>query len=107
MPKYNKLVRDRIPHIIESNGKSCRSRILNDGEYADELRIKLREEAEEYFRARNDQEALEELADLIEVIEALARLHGASPEQLEAIRVDKAAERGGFADRVYLIDVED
>lgn len=107
MPQYNKLVRDRIPHIIESNGKSYRSRLLSEEEYRDELGTKLREEAEEYFKARDDQESLEELADLFEVIRALALVHGATWEEFEAIRADKAAERGGFADRIYLINVED
>ncbi|WP_262384871.1 nucleoside triphosphate pyrophosphohydrolase [Paenibacillus terrae] len=73
MPTYNKLVRDRIPHIITSQGKECRTRILNPKEYKQELRTKLREEAEEYFEAAKDKDALEELADMLEVIRALQR----------------------------------
>lgn len=107
MPIYNKLVRDRIPEVIESTGKACRSRILNEKEYHTELVVKLREESEEYFAARGAQDSLEELADMLEVIRALAVVHGASWEQLEAIREEKAAARGGFRDRVYLIDVEE
>ncbi|MNJ72414.1 hypothetical protein D3C77_690560 [compost metagenome] len=72
-----------------------------------ELRTKLREETEEYFNAANDKEALEELADMLEVIRALAEAHGSSPTVLEKIRVDKAEKRGGFQDRVYLIDVDE
>lgn len=73
MPIYNKLVRDKIPQIIEENGKSFRTRILSTEEYRSELQIKLREEAEEYFLAKNTQEALEEMADMLEVISSISR----------------------------------
>ncbi|MCM3631151.1 nucleoside triphosphate pyrophosphohydrolase [Paenibacillus glycanilyticus] len=107
MPVYNKLVRDLVPQVIEATGKECRTRILEESEYADALRMKLKEEAEEYLSAQNQRESLEELADLLEVIRALAATHGASWEQLEAIRAKKAEARGGFQDKVYLIDVDD
>lgn len=107
MPVYNKLVRDKIPQIIEANGKMFRTRHLSAEEYRSELQMKLREEAEEYFQAKNSQEALEEMADMLEVIRALAGVHGLDWEQLEAIRVKKAEARGGFKDRVYLIDVDE
>lgn len=107
MPVYNKLVRDKIPQVIESNGKSFRTRILKEVEYRQELDVKLREESEEYLQAKDKREALEEMADMLEVIRSLAALHGASWEQLEAIRADKAVARGGFKDRIYLIDVDD
>ncbi len=106
MPTYNKLVRDKIPHIITSSGKECRTRILDPKEYKQELRTKLSEESEEYMSAGNDQEALEELADILEVIRALAEVHGANAAQLDKLRADKAEERGGFQERVYLIDVD-
>ncbi|THF84442.1 nucleoside triphosphate pyrophosphohydrolase [Cohnella fermenti] len=107
MPVYNKLVRDLIPQVIQSTGKECRTRILDEEEYKIELTVKLREESEEYFSAQNSRESLEELADMLEVIRALASAHGATWEQLEAIREQKAATRGGFQKRVYLIDVDD
>lgn len=106
MPVYNKLVRDRIPDVIKSNGKECRTRILNEEEYKRELIIKLKEESEEYFAAQSPKESLEELADMLEVIRALATVHGASWEELEALREKKVEARGGFQDRVYLIDVD-
>lgn len=107
MPAYNKLVRDKIPQIIEASGLGCRTRILAEDEYRKELNIKLREEMEELFRAENAQEALEELADMLELIRALARVHGADWQQLEELRAQKAEARGGFEKRVYLIDVDD
>jgi predicted house-cleaning noncanonical NTP pyrophosphatase (MazG superfamily) len=107
MPVYNKLVRDLIPQVIKSAGKECRTRILDEEEYTRELIIKLKEESEEYFTAQSPKESLEELADMVEVIRALATIHGATWEQLEVLREKKAAARGGFQERVYLIDVDD
>ncbi|WP_054956762.1 nucleoside triphosphate pyrophosphohydrolase [Paenibacillus dakarensis] len=107
MPVYNKLVRDFIPQVINSDGKQCRTRILDEEEYKKELNIKLKEESEEYHTAQTSEEALEELADMLEVIRSLAAVHGATWEELEALRNKKAEKRGGFKDRVYLIDVDD
>jgi len=103
---YHKLVRDRIPEIIISQGKTCRTRILDYGEYAAELRTKLNEETEEYLNADSDGQALEELADMLEVIFALAEIHGSDAAALEKIRASKANQRGGFKDRVFLLSVE-
>ncbi len=107
MPTYNKLVRDKIPQVIASNGKTCRTRILDEAEFLNQLNIKLREETEEYHQASSQAEALEELADMLEVIQSLAVAYGADADKLEAIRAKKAEERGGFGERVFLIDVND
>ncbi|QDH22196.1 nucleoside triphosphate pyrophosphohydrolase [Saccharibacillus brassicae] len=107
MKTHNKLIRNLIPNIITSTGKSSTTRILDEAEYVTELRAKLREEADEYFAASSDAEALEELADMLEVIRALAVTHGEDSEKLEQIRADKAAQRGGFDERIYLIDVHE
>ncbi|EGG34716.1 nucleoside triphosphate pyrophosphohydrolase [Paenibacillus sp. HGF5] len=107
MPVYNKLVRDLIPQVIEATGKEFRTRILDEEEYKKELIIKLKEESEEYFTADSSKESLEELADMLEVIRALVVVHGATWEELEALREKKAEARGGFQERVYLIDVDD
>ncbi|MBD2846626.1 nucleoside triphosphate pyrophosphohydrolase [Paenibacillus sp. IB182496] len=107
MPVYNKLVRDRIPEIIAAGGKTCRTRTLDEAAYRSELLAKLKEESAEYFAAERPEEALEELADMLEVMRALAVTHGVSWEALEALRERKAEARGGFAERVYLIDVSD
>ncbi|UOR13722.1 nucleoside triphosphate pyrophosphohydrolase [Halobacillus amylolyticus] len=104
---YNKLVRDRIPEIIEGRGKSIRTRILNEEEYIDSLKNKLQEEVNEYLAAKDDQEALEELADLLELIHTFTKTHGSSIEQLERIRREKCDQRGSFHNRVYLVEVED
>ncbi|MCD1261417.1 nucleoside triphosphate pyrophosphohydrolase [Paenibacillus athensensis] len=107
MPTYNKLVRDLIPQIITGSGKVANTRILDETEYRTELRTKLAEELHEYLEASDDSSALEELADILEIVHALAAVHGSTVEQLEAIRVEKAEKRGGFRERIFLIDVPD
>ncbi len=100
---YNKLVRDRIPEIIEESGKECKIRILNEEEYIQMLDVKLDEELAEYHKDQN----VEELADLLEVIYAAAMARGYSIEQLEQIRAAKAEKRGAFQERIFLIEVKE
>lgn len=107
MPIYNKLVRDRIPEIIEGTGKKFSTRTLDQSEFIKELRKKSFEELQEYMNADNNEEALEELADLLEVIHALAGTHGGSIEKVEEIRRQKAEKRGGFKGSIFLINVEE
>lgn len=107
MPIYNKLVRDRIPKIIAKQGLALNTRILDTHEYLTELRTKLQEETNEYLEAKTDAEAVEELADIMELLHALAEAHGVTVEELERIRAEKADKRGGFKERVFLIEVED
>ena len=107
MPTYNKLVRDRIPEVIERTGKSFNTRILSQEEYIKELKKKSYEELEEYMSAETNEEALEELADLLEILHAFAAVHGSSIHEVEEIRKKKAEKRGGFQERIFLVDVED
>jgi predicted house-cleaning noncanonical NTP pyrophosphatase (MazG superfamily) len=101
--RAEKLVRDRIPEIIKADGRSPRVRVAGDGEYAALLRAKMYEEAGEYAAADAPEESgPEELADLLEVVHALARTHGLEPAALEELRAAKSAERGGFARRLVL-----
>ncbi|WKA50725.1 nucleoside triphosphate pyrophosphohydrolase [Planococcus liqunii] len=107
MPIYNKLVRDRIPEVIEKTGKELSSRILEEKEYEIELKKKLSEELAEYKEAKTNEEAVEELADILELLYAATKIHGSSFEGLEKIRRAKAEKRGGFEKRIFLIEVED
>ncbi|MFJ7933247.1 phosphoribosyl-ATP pyrophosphohydrolase [Sporosarcina sp. NPDC096371] len=107
MPTYNKLVRDRIPEIIESTNKIFTSRLLTDDEYRSEINKKMHEELAEYEATTTNGDAVEELADLLELIHAAAALHDTTFEELEKTRMDKAKQRGGFDERIYLIEVED
>ena len=107
MPIHNKLVRDNIPQIIRESGKTPITKILKQEEYINELRKKSLEELQEYLSAETDQEALEELADFLEIIHNLAKVHSSTIEEIDKIRVEKAAKRGGFTDKVFLIEVQD
>ena len=98
---YNKLVRDRIPEIIQASGKKCSTEILSDEEYLKLVDAKLDEELAEYHKDQN----IEELADLLEVIHAATLARGYSLEDLERVRAEKATKRGGFVNRILLKEV--
>ncbi|MEW2622101.1 nucleoside triphosphate pyrophosphohydrolase [Streptomyces sp. NPDC048106] len=94
-----KLVRDRIPQIIRDGGAEPVVYIADREEYRSRLRDKLGEEVAEFLAAGADT-APEELADVLEVVHALAADLGVDGDQLEKIRAAKAGERGGFSDRI-------
>lgn len=100
---YNKLVRDKIPEIIQGAGKVCETKILSNEEYLQMLDNKLDEELKEYREAQN----IEELADLLEVLYAVTKARGYSIEQVEQVRVDKQKSRGGFEQKILLEWVEE
>ena len=101
---YNKLVRDKIPQIIERNeGRSCITRKLNDDEYIAELNKKIQEELNEYLESGE----IEELADLEEVLRAILDNKGVTYEEFEKIRQDKVNKRGAFKDKIYLEGLEE
>lgn len=107
MPKYNKLVRDYIPQIINRQGLAFKIRVLSEEDYEKAVIKKLAEEIEEFREAVTPKNAVEELADILELIHAAAELNGSSFEEVEEVRVKKAEKRGGFKDRILLIEVED
>lgn len=96
MESYNKLVRDRIPEMLDNKGISYEKRIASPEEYKEELIKKLSEETHEFAEAGNP----EELADVIEVIEALKKLP--EYENVEMLRLKKLEERGGFSEKIIL-----
>lgn len=98
---YNKLVRDNIPEIIKSNGEIPITRVLSLEEYKKELERKLLEEYNEVIETTGI-EQLEELADMLEVISALANLNGKNIEDIIEIAKDKSNKRGAFKDKIYL-----
>lgn len=101
--KYDKLVRDKIPEIIEAGGDRCRTRILEPEEYLARVDAKLDEELAEYHA----EPCLEELADLLEVIYAATEARGYSRQVLEQTRAEKKEKRGAFRDRILLLEVEE
>jgi len=101
VPIHPKLVRDRIPELINRNGGEAHTRRLSDEEFATALARKLVEEAEEFAATPT----AEELADVLEVVRALATAAGSSLDEVEAVRRAKAAERGAFDERLLLESV--
>ena len=89
-----KLVRDRVPELFDIPSTSIR--VARDEELGAFLAAKLVEEAHEYVESRE----LEELADVLEVLSAIAHERGVDPATLERMRAEKEAERGGFAEKL-------
>lgn len=98
---YNKLVRDNIKDIIIKNGEKPVIRFLDDNEYKIELEKKLYEEYKEVIDSTGD-DRIEELADMLEVIRALARLENKSLEDVIFLANKKREKRGAFNDKVFL-----
>jgi len=100
---YNKLIRDKIPEIIERSGRRPIIEVLDDEAYKKHLDIKLSEELQEYLNDGN----INELADLVEVVYAILKYKGIEPDVFEQIRRKKAEERGSFDKRLLLKEVRD
>lgn len=98
---YNKLVRDKIPEIIEGKNETPVTRILNDDEYKLELEKKLYEEYKEVIESSGE-DRLFELADMIEVIKSLALLSGKTLEDIIELANGKRNKRGGFEKKIFL-----
>ncbi len=102
MKQYDKLVRDRIPEIIEKDGRTCKTIVLSDEECLEYLNKKLLEETNEYLESKQ----VEELADLEEVLRAILKLRGVNYEDFEKIRNDKAEKRGAFDKKLLLKETD-
>lgn len=95
---YNKLVRDKIPEIIKKTGKLPVCRVVGEDEYAKLLTEKLWEEVREFVGSGKT----EELADILEVVKALATCRGITLDQIVKLAEEKAHERGSFSNRIFL-----
>lgn len=100
---YNKLVRDYIPDIIESNGSHCETEFLNQQDYILALDEKLKEELAEYQESRD----VEELADMLEVLFAMTKALGYSWVDVTVAYKEKREKRGGFDRGIFLKTVEE
>ena len=98
MTKYNKLVRDKIPEIIKNKGGVSVMHIADDVEYWEKLEEKLQEEVNEFM----EDQSIEEVADILEVIDAICDFKNFSREELQKIKDEKAGERGKFRDKIIL-----
>ena len=98
---YNKLVRDNIPNIIKTKGEEPIIKVLDDETYKKELEKKLYEEYEEVLEASGE-ERVEELADILEIIKALARLQNKTLDDVIECANRKAEKRGAFEEKIFL-----
>lgn len=98
MKIYNKLVRDKIPEIIKSEGREVKARTLTNEEYKKELNKKLKEEVREYLENNN----VEELADIVEVVYGILNSMDITIEEFEKIRKGKVKKRGAFNKKIFL-----
>ena len=100
--EYNKLVRDKIPEIIETDGKTPIIKSIDGLKLKQALVKKLTEEGEEYLESLET----EEIADLLEILHGLMEAQGVSYEEVEKIRLSKKEERGGFSQGLILREVQ-
>lgn len=96
--KYNKLVRDNIPEIIKAKGEMPVMHIADDAEYWQKLKEKLQEEVDEFLK----DESIGEIADILEVLEAIGDYKDFDKRKVEETKEKKANERGKFAKRIIL-----
>ena len=96
--RYDKLVRDKIPEIINKRGEKCKVHIAGDKEYWEKLKEKLFEEIKEF----NEEETMGEMADILEIIDAMCRHKKFNLKKLETVKKQKARERGGFKKKIIL-----
>ncbi|XWK91248.1 MAG: nucleoside triphosphate pyrophosphohydrolase [Phormidium sp.] len=103
--EYHKLVRDKIPEIIQQSGLKCETLTISESEYRQALRQKVVEEAQE-IAAADEENLIMELADIYEVIDAIRETYGINRELIIAEQMRRRNERGGFQKRIKLLWTE-
>jgi len=103
MKVYNKLIRDKIPEIMLSEGKNYAVHTASEEEYRQKLKEKLLEEASEFLK----KPSLEEIGDVAEVFGAILEAFDYSVEDLQHQILKKISEKGSFLNRIVLEYVED
>lgn len=96
--EHYKLVRNDIPDILKDKGINCNFHIATTDEFETELYRKLIEELEEF----KEKPCVEELADMLEVLDAIRKFHNFNLDELKTVKSVKKKERGGFSDRIIL-----
>jgi len=99
---HNKLIRDKIPEIITASGGQCEVRVMEEEEFERELRRKITEEAGE-LEGTPKEDLVNEMADVLELLKAIAVFYGIDFKQVEQEQVEKKEKRGGFEKRLFLV----
>ena len=100
--KYNKLIRDKIPEILDTKGKKYTTHIAGNEEYSKKLLEKLQEEVDEF----KDEPNQEELADILEVIDAICNFKNFDKKEIANIKSKKTRDRGAFKKKIILEEVK-
>ena len=93
---FNKMIRDRVPQMMEKAGIQVVGHTMNQDEYEQRLKAKLVEEIEEVCVATTQKDVSEEIGDVLEVLKALAQYHHLDFSKVVASAEQKTAEKGGF-----------
>lgn len=102
--EYPKLVRDKIPEIIESEtGQKAKTRIMEDEEYKKFLLKKIEEETQELANAKDREHIAEELADIMELIDTILKVNKLDLQEVRNIQKSKSEIRGGFKRKILLL----
>jgi predicted house-cleaning noncanonical NTP pyrophosphatase (MazG superfamily) len=104
--KQHKLVRDKILNLMQEQGSKLYAMQLSDKDFQKQLKIKLVEEALEVQHANNKENITEELADVLEVVHALANAHDINFKDVEAAQKLKREVKGSFASRTFVTFAE-
>lgn len=103
----NGLVRDLIPNIIKEQGCDCEYiTIEDDNQYRTKLKHKLEEEAHEVTASHTKEDIMEELADVLEVIDCIAKTYDIDMEKVKDIKNNKKMLKGSFEERIFLTTYE-
>jgi predicted house-cleaning noncanonical NTP pyrophosphatase (MazG superfamily) len=95
---YDKLIRDKIPEIIENAGKEYEIHKADEQEYIEKLLLKVEEELAEF----KEDPSIAEMADLFEVLDAVIGYYDFDKEQIKDYQEKKRKERGGFKRKLIL-----
>ena len=100
---YNQLVKDNVPKILKEKGSKPHIRTLNDNEYISELEISL----DEYVARYTETGGMNELADIMELVYAIAKFKGYDQTKFNALVADRKKKYGGYDNRTYLLNVDE
>ena len=99
---FNKLIRDKIPEKIKSKGCNLKIKTLNELLFETELLKKVGEEASALPVAKNNEELISELADILDVIDEIKKFKNITDEQLKTAQKVNFDKKGGFDQRLFL-----
>lgn len=104
--EYPKLIRDRIPEIIGKKGLTAGIKKLEtDDEYLSYLLKKVVEESTELEYSQAHGNMQEELADVLELVQAILKVKGWTMEDVAVMQKEKREKNGGFDERLVMLEL--